>query len=77
MLCSDRRGVPRQGDQWVHLWGITQWVCASCAEHYSRLAGIPTRTQVRRTTRAREARQQLGLDLVAETHIPETTEAQT
>jgi hypothetical protein len=54
-------------------------VCASCAEYFGRQAGIPTRAQVRKITRAREARAQMrmSLGLAAETHIPETNQTQT
>jgi ribosomal protein L37AE/L43A len=71
MRCVDNRERPRNGDQWVHIWGTTYWVCRNCAEHFSRLAGIPTTTMVKLETRRREARQQLSLDLTPETHIPE------
>jgi len=38
--CADKHGVPRKGTQWVHIWGTTRWVCASCATRLARAAGL-------------------------------------
>ena len=59
--CVDGTGMPRKGDQWIHIWGVTEWVCDICAERYGRKAGIPTRRDVREAVRAEEARFQLPL----------------
>ena len=75
VMCSDQKGYPRKGDQWVHIWGITQWVCSSCAERMARQAGIPSAHMLRRQTRLREQRMQLGLDLAPETHSGHQAEA--
>ena len=63
-LCVDRRGEPRDGDQWVHVYGVTRWVCSPCAEHIGRLAHIPSRGQLRRATARREAPFQVHMDEV-------------
>ena len=60
--CQDARGAYRMGDQWVHIHGMTLWVCGPCADLLGSSAGIPTSSQKRRETRRREDRQQLRME---------------
>ena len=60
-FCSDRRGRPRDGTQWVHLFGRTRWVCDACAEALGRASGIPSSSQLRRIRQRIEARLQISL----------------
>jgi hypothetical protein len=59
--CLDRAGRPRPGSEWVHIHGLTWWVCTPCAEVLGAEAGIPTAAQIRRRVQQREHRLQLPL----------------
>jgi hypothetical protein len=64
-FCVDGNGMYRNGQEWIHIYGVTQWVCHPCAELLGRDAGLPTREQQRRAVRARERREQMRLDEAA------------
>lgn len=38
--CVDNRDAPVMGNQWVHAFGVTMWVCSKCAAKIARAAGI-------------------------------------
>jgi hypothetical protein len=59
--CTDRAGRPRPGSEWVHIHGLTWWVCTPCAERLGSDAGIPTATERRRRVTLHERRLQLPL----------------
>jgi hypothetical protein len=39
-LCTDRYGRHRDGEQWVHIYGTTLWVCSPCALKAWKEAGL-------------------------------------
>jgi len=44
--CVDKQDRPVFGSQWVHTWGVTEWVCSACATKIARRAGLIPETHI-------------------------------
>ena len=58
--CRDHNGEPRLASEWVHVDGVTLFVCSQCARH---AFNLPAPSTVRRRREAMLHRVQEGLDV--------------
>lgn len=74
-LCFDRAGRPRDGDQWIHIYGSTRWVCAPCALGAWKATGIAGCKQTWAQSTLYEALLNDQLEQDGMTEAPESTQA--